>query len=128
MALRIFATARKLFATKGIDWSLDAARCAVPASSYVPDMELHSSVSLASPLLAEVALTAQGVALDGWLTCAPISILNVPSAVSIQRVLFYRILDGLLLFDMTFPAIVFTVTSNSLFIQQASDAKGLCRL
>lgn len=127
MTLRIYANARRLFGSKLMDWNADFMRCALPPAAYIPNIEVDTSITSIGTLQADVALTAQFVTSDGWMSCDTIYIPLAPANVILSRLTIYRQSDGVLVFDLAFPAVTLT-SPGPIILKSSINAKGLARL
>lgn len=127
MGITIYNCARQEFATAGMDWELDAMRCAIPILGYAPDLAGDTSISRISPMRRFIDVTGRSVDIAGWLKCDLLLFATIPVGENIDRVTIYRVSDGMLLFDISFP-VINVPTSVPLVLMQDVSSPGLCRL
>lgn len=126
MTTTIYNVARYKFGTKQIDWRTDPMCAVIAKTGYVASLETHVSLSDLQPIRGTpVALVSQDVDSAGWFRSSPISLIMPPSG-TVDQVVIYRVLDGTLILNISFPAQV--AAGQFLTLLNGISRPGICRL
>jgi hypothetical protein len=126
VTVSIYNAARINAETRAFSWTLDGWRAVITKAGYTFDPG-HFALSQITPLRGEVNIDNPTIDTEGWCDCDPITFATTPINSPIDHVVLYRPLDGLLLIDISFPAMQSPI-SKPLLILKGFSRPGLFRV
>jgi hypothetical protein len=127
MTTSIYNIARRSFALALVNWQANPFQAAIPKLGYVFSVGGHSNITSCQPLRSTTLISSRTVDTAGWFLCDPVQFDDTPINENIDQIIFYRQTDGLLLLNISFPAIKSSV-SKPLILLKGASRPGICRL